>query len=319
MKILEPLRNSVKKMYRLKPLFKSVSTQGKTLREYILDDEGYIFEAISAGVHNKKPFNGDGIPLVDYGPGIGVATNPVTTCQVALSRWGAWCREGNQSELQEFRKLADFLVETQEFDGKWLYNVELKHRGVVAPWCSGMAQGQALSVLSRAFQEFGDEKYLESARRAFTVIDTPLEEGGVLVRMEGGGIFYEEYPNPNTPSHVLNGHVFTLFGLFDFFRVSGILEANESFENGVKGLRGVIGNYAAVNGWSYYQLQPRYYVTHDYMMIHVLQLDALYQLTGDQLFSDYARKWEGVSFPWWSMPGTVIRGYQSAFRRNLRR
>lgn len=78
---------------------------------------------------------------------------------------------------------------------------------IQSPWSSAMAQGQAISVLLRAYQFTGKETYLESARIAMNAFYIPLKDGGLKTSIKGGLLFFDEYP-ANPPTRVLNGFIF---------------------------------------------------------------------------------------------------------------
>ena len=64
---------------------------------------------------------------------------------------------------------ADWLLRHQTGDGAWTVPVprQLTPRlSLAAHWSSAMAQGQAMSLLTRAYRATGDGRYLRAARRA---------------------------------------------------------------------------------------------------------------------------------------------------------
>jgi hypothetical protein len=89
-----------------------------------------------------------------------------------------------------------------------------------------MAQGQALSVYSRAYRLTHNQKYLGSGKMAFKFLNTPISKGGTLTTLEtlnteyknGNYFWYEEYiSKPN--NYTLNGFMYTLFGIYDWSKV----------------------------------------------------------------------------------------------------
>ena len=57
----------------------------------------------------------------------------------------------------------------------WEYRTPLK-----APWYSGLAQGQGISLLVRIARETGKSEYLEAATRAFVSFLKSTQDGGVV-------------------------------------------------------------------------------------------------------------------------------------------
>lgn len=97
-------------------------------------------------------------------------------------------------------------------------------------------------MLLREYQLSNDPRYLDVAAKALEWLRKPMEEGGLSVKMSKG-VFYEEYPNIAKPSHVLNGHMWALFGIWDFYRVTGDKVARKMFDDGVLALRAELPKY----------------------------------------------------------------------------
>ena len=73
---------------------------------------------------------------------------------------------------KKFLAASDWLVShlEQNSSGVWVWNhyFDWEYRDTLkAPWYSGLAQGQGISLLVRAYAETGNAGYLDSARRAF--------------------------------------------------------------------------------------------------------------------------------------------------------
>ena len=73
-----------------------------------------------------------------------------------------------------------------------------------------------------------------------------------------GFVWYEEYPSlENEPPHVLNGFIFALFGLYDYYKATESEEALELFNQGIKTLKEKI-NLWDMGFWSRYDLTDIY-------------------------------------------------------------
>lgn len=318
-KLLKPITNGWKLMYSQQSFMRDLHLCQDPLGSYYLNDKGELIRRIENGLFGSGPFDEEGIPLVDYGKGIGTQYNPVTVSQFALSHWGKWCEERREASLTAFRKSATWLVENQEEDGKWLYKFPNKYRGLSNPWFSSMGQGQAISVLCRAFQESDDRRYLEAAQRAYSVIVRPLAEGGGAAPMGENGFFYEEYPRQEKPFHVLNGHIFALFGLKDLHAVTRDPVVERAYDLGLQAVKDNLENFSAPNGWSYYQLEPKLYASLAYMEIHIDQLKVLSLMEGDEVLGQRASKWEEARFSLASYGKMVAKSYIESLRRKLRK
>jgi len=94
-------------------------------------------------------------------------------------------------------------------------------------WISGMGSGHALSVLTRAFKNSGDQRYLKAAIKALKPFKGYTHQGGLKARFLDKYDWFEEYPtNPN--SFVLNGFMYALLGLYDLWQT---LEENKTVIN----------------------------------------------------------------------------------------
>lgn len=158
-------------------------------------------------------------------------------------------------------------------------------------WISAMYQGQAISLFLRAYQLFGEEKYLKIAEKTFEFFKYDYAEGGVKRIDENGFIWFEEYPS-DVPSLVLNGYIYTLFGIYDLYRVTKSEEAGQLFDECVRTLENNLHKYD-VWYWSVYDQLKRELVSYYYQKnVHIPLMEIMYHLTGKQIFNKYAEKWK---------------------------
>ena len=78
-----------------------------------------------------------------------------------------------------------------------------------------------------------DEKYQRAAEKAFVALTRPIAEGGVLFEDEAKNLWIEEYL-VDPPTHILNGFMWALWGVFDFWLARGDASAKEIFDRGVR-------------------------------------------------------------------------------------
>src|SRR5699024_12308151 len=79
------------------------------------------------------------------------------------------------------------------------------------------AQGQIISVLTRAYQLTNNPLYKKISLKAIIPFEKKIELGGVVSHL-GNDIFFEEYPT-NNPKNVLNGYLFSMIGIIVFFSI----------------------------------------------------------------------------------------------------
>lgn len=280
-------------------------------------------------IYKAKPFieedvvslvDKEGIRVLNYGGDIGLQYTPVAVSQYALGNYELYLNTKDEKYKEIFLKQADWLVRneitTNKGFGIWEYKFDWKPYNIKAPWISAMAQGQAISVLLRAYQLTGDERYFSAAKRALGAFDVDIEMGGVKTVDIDGLIWYEEYPS-DPPSHVLNGFIFALLGIYDFYRVTNDAHILDLFNEGIKTLENRLVLYDTGYWTTYdlvirdkndtnYFLDPRiskninpasYYnilkelASGVYHNIHITQLEILYKITSKNIFKDYAEKW----------------------------
>src|SRR5205807_1707817 len=163
--------------------------------------------------------------------------------------------------------------------------------------CSALAQGQAASVLIRAYLATGDERYAECAYGAVSPLLT--ERPSDLVSITAVGPVLEEAPTIPA-SHILNGWISALWGIRDVHLGLGDDRARRAFDAGVDSLRLHLPAYD-VGWWSRYSLYP--HVLEDlakpiYHRYHIDQLRVTHTLTGTPEFQDTADRW--ASYDRWS-------------------
>jgi hypothetical protein len=91
---------------------------------------------------------------------------------------------------------------------------------------------------------------------------------------------------------VLNGHINGIFGLYDFWRVTGDSLASKLYKRGIQTVIENIDKYDS-GYWSYYDLKFSHVTNYYYhKIVHLSQLNVLYQISGEQIFKDYYEKWK---------------------------
>jgi len=222
----------------------------------------YFVDFRDVAQHWDGPFDEQGIPLRDYGGNIGVQYQPVGIAQYALGNWDLWLETYDDQYRQKFFKIADWfcknLVDKGDF-GVWEYQFDYPRFHLKAPWPSAMSQGEGISVLARAYQLTQDKRYLQCAQKALEAFKFPITRGGVRYQDEKGFVWYEEYPSPPPlePPHVLNGFIFALFGVYDFYKITGSDEALRLFMDGITTLKVNLWRYD-LGFWSRYDLTDLY-------------------------------------------------------------
>lgn len=154
------------------------------------------------------------------------------------------------------------------------------------PWYGGMAQSQIMSLLLWLHALTGEAHYLEAAHRIMpTFVRYPPEAEPHTVRIDCEGYYWvEEYPRePSTQT--LNGFIFGLWGLHDYWRVTGDETAEDLVKAGLATLKRYLPEFRVPGESSYYCLSHRAQIP-NYHVTHIEQLLYLFRLSGDEYFRE---------------------------------
>ncbi len=205
---------------------------------------------------------------------------PAAAIQWALGCYERWLTGEGESWLEAARSIADQLVARQQsggrHDGGWLHQQPLAHTyRLPAPWLSALPQGEGASLLVRVYQETGEERFADAARRALRPMQRPVVDGGVCALLDGDA-FPEEYPT-DPPSYVLNGAIFALWGFHDVAIAFNDRSLGAQFERRVDALARSIQRWDT-GRWSRYDLFPHpvpNVSSSAYHALHINQLRAM--------------------------------------------
>ncbi|HZR56199.1 MAG TPA: D-glucuronyl C5-epimerase family protein [Terriglobales bacterium] len=266
-----------------------------------------------AGSHDKQ-----GIPMLNYHGKIGLQYNPIAIAQWGLGNFNLFKRTQEPTYKTKFVAASDWLCDhlVQNSSGIWVWqhHFDWEYRSKLeAPWHSGLAQGQGISLLVRAHAETGDVRYREAADRAFQSFLKPITEGGITFTDERGDLWFEEYI-VSPPTHILNGFIWAAWAVYDYFLATGDELAQRFFRNSIETLRNNLHCYDA-GFWSLYEdsgTRLPMLASPFYHQLHIVQLHVLHRITGEDIFQQYADKWERYA----KSPSKRTRAlcYKSAFK-----
>ena len=246
-------------------------------------------------------FDSAGIPQLNYHGHIGVQYNPIAIAQYGLGNYNLWRRNCDSARRQKVFLIADWLEQHLELNANglavWNHHFDWEYRNTLkSPWYSGLAQGQGISLLVRAHKESGDPRYLDAAQRAFLSFQRPVSQGGVAFTDESGDLWFEEYI-VSPPTHILNGFIWALWGVHDYFLATADKSALELFSRGVRTLLQNVERYD-LGFWSLYEQSGTrlpMVASPFYHRLHIVQLRVMHWLTGEEKFAELAHRWEGYA------------------------
>lgn len=244
------------------------------------------------------PSDSEGIPLLNYHGEIGLQYNPIAIAQWGLGNFNLFCRARGSRPCRKFILASDWLCNNLKPNAHgvhvWTHNFDWEYRQrLKKPWYSGLAQGQAISLLVRAHEETRDPTYLHIAKRAFSSFLAGIDSGGVQFTDEGGDVWFEEYV-VSPPTHILNGFIWAAWGVYDYFLATGSKEAISLFAGAVKTLRQNLDRYD-LGFWSLYEQSGTrlpMIASPFYHKLHVTQLRIMHKITQEEVFREYADRWE---------------------------
>jgi len=246
----------------------------------------------------------DGVILLNYHGDLGLQYNPNAVAQQALGYYDKYLDEPNEEDKEAFFTQANYFLKhgriVQDDILLWEYNFPFEMRNhLFAPWRSALAQGQALSVLTRAHQLTTDERWAEAAHRGYRAFHFLAcdHEGGVLDNQDGFTWLEEYIVNP--PNHVLNGFIWALWGVRDYAVYFDDEHAHNLWGECLKTLEANLENYD-LGWWTTYDWPqgcdidlPVMPSSFYYQRLHIVQMEAMYNLTGKAVYGQFQRRWQG--------------------------
>ena len=207
---------------------------------------------------------------------------PVAIFQYGLGAYDLYLLSGEEKYHRKFLQCADWTLEHQDEKGRWnnfFYIYPDNSYGA-------MAQGEAVSLLVRAYLSTRKGEYLVAAKDGVDYMLKSLDDGGVTEYL-GSDVILREYTHMQA---VLNGWIFAWWGLYDYVLVT---KDNTSYKELLyKSLESLIKYLPKFKCfyWSLYSLDGKI-ASPFYHNLHIAQMQAMSQLTGNPIFNNYALRW----------------------------
>lgn len=251
---------------------------------------------IAGGSNVKLDANG----VIMVARGSSYVYNPTTIAQYGLQQFGYYVQKGTRIYLTNALKQAGWLYTNQDrATGRWNYDypfgVGAMSETLPAGWGSAMAQGQAISLLTRIARLYPTSTtYIGAARRALWPLAITVANGGFLAYFQGRQHF-EEYPTRTAPTLALNGFMFCLVGLHDL-RTMGNANAEAMYQRGIATMRFELPYHDAVTTSAYHLghlTKPARKIHHapHYHRIHVMLLQTMQTFDPNPVQQFYADLW----------------------------
>lgn len=260
------------------------------LRGYYIDYSGKV---------NTDQLDENGIPYTKLTDGRQVHF-PITVIQ-----YGLGCYEkilsGDDSYAAPLKICADHMLQTQHENGMWDAFKALRP----TDYNSSMIQSQGVSLLLRAYQLTGEEKYLTAAKKAFEGMLKPVSEGGTAFVKNGYIHLLEAVDRPM----ILNGAIYSSYGVLDMWVLTGEEKYQKIWESVIGAIKDELPNFDT-GFWSKYCLDGAY-ASPFYQKVHITQLRVLAKLCHDEVFAQEAQKYEKYLCSRWNYARAfVIKAFQ---------
>ncbi len=236
---------------------------------------------------NKVLFDKSYIDQIDYVPTF-IDDNgkkikfPIQIIQYALGCYELFLKTKKQCYLDKMLFCADYINSIIKEDGSipcMFFVKELNN-----PF-SAMCQGEFISLMARAYKETKKQIYFDNAGKAYSFLTNPEHPFAVAKQYKNLKMCLYEYPDKPI---VLNGFIFGLFGLYDYFLLTNDENAKKYFELSKDSLLCLINDFS-YGEWSFYDLGGNYSSSF-YHKLHVELLSALCEIGCDE-FLEYKVTW----------------------------
>lgn len=231
---------------------------------------------------------------------------PIAIFQYALGCWDLYLITKEAIYIKKFDFLLDWILENQEESGAWdTFSYINKEK----PY-SAMAQAEGASVLIRAYEYYKDNKYKNAAIKAINFMLLPEEEGGTT-KYAGNEIYFQELIGSPT---VLNGHIFSLFGLYDLMLVTNDKKYKTIFDRACQTLKSNIKLFKR-KYWTNYNIDGSAIASPFYHKLHIAQFKALYLITEDSFYKNQSIVFEKQKNNiLYKTLAFIIKAYQKVFK-----
>lgn len=223
-----------------------------------------------------------------------VGYHPTTIVQYALAQWNEYLMTTNEYHRNIFLIQANWLVDHAVRIGEdasgWPISFPCADVSTGSSWLSALTQGNAISVLMRAYQLTNNDTYLRVANRAIRTFERDILDGGVSTSINVDSIFFEEvavYP----ATHSLSGFLFALFGLYDYLAFIDDAKVEQLIHRSLATLHHLLDEFDA-GFWAYSDLLHRELVFSSRFALQIELLEALATYSHCDHCSTVASRWK---------------------------
>ena len=145
-----------------------------------------------------KKLDKDGIPLnasyVDVEDKNKLYYYPISIGQYGLAVYHSYLDNKSDEKRDYFLRIAEWFynnrIEDEKLGVYWETDTPKPEYHIYKPWMSAFSQSRGLSILLRAWQITGDDKYLDSCKKALIPFTYDILDGGVTANLKVEKPFY---------------------------------------------------------------------------------------------------------------------------------
>ena len=219
--------------------------------------------------------------------------HPVTIAQYALANYNLWKKKKHVENYESFLRCSTWIKDNNTYykdhdSAIFYYDFDLRYPPVKAPWYSGMAQGQILSLLVRGYHETRNKEFLEVGKKVSNPLRKTFDQLGCVSYLDGQPFIQEVASDPKL--YILNGALYGIIGLVEFRDYLG--ERDSFLEEILEGLRILLPKFD-LGFWSRYSLGMRFNLSDShYQKVHHQQLTYLGTLVNDDMLLDFGNRFK---------------------------
>jgi len=209
---------------------------------------------------------------------------PGTIFQYGLGMYDLYLESDSEEYKKKFLVIANWTLSNQKKNGMWECMKILGDK--LHQSQSSMCQSQAISLLTRAYILTEDEKYLKSIDKAVDLMIKNKNDGGTCF-YDKGRVIFQEYVS-NIEQSVLNGWIFSIFGLYDYYLLTKKDNIKLLIDDTIKTLSRELKKYDR-KYWSDYD-QVGTIASPAYHDLHISQLAVLEKMFNNDNFRYYKNR-----------------------------
>ena len=164
-----------------------------------------------------------------------IVFHPLLSAICVITLYTRYLENHDESDKKILLKNLDYLEDslTDEFYCEYNFAINSSIHPMQAPWISGLAQGELCTAFCRGYFLTGEQKYLDIAGKILETLIYNGEDYWCVYTDDDNYYWIEEYPGPEK-LHVLNGIMFALWGVWEYYTVTEDENARDVLLAGLK-------------------------------------------------------------------------------------